>query len=190
MEPLFTYGCILALVYPDLIPSFTGSEGFKVLEVIDGLSSFNSFVFGLVSNDITSFRSLHRLGICVGCSPAPSGVRISRCLFSPDIRDFLSSCHGNHAWRFEICAFSSRLLGVSQCRSCQPERLHRRSLAIAIAVASVSDGFISGAFHLQWCSHLTFVLHVRSCLVPSLASSFLVWLIDPFFSGVCDSFAF
>ena len=42
--------------------------------------------------------------------------------------------------------------------SCQPERLHRRFLAIAIAIASVSDGFISWAFHLQWCSHLTFVL--------------------------------
>ena len=74
--------------------------------------------------------------------------------------------------------------------SCQPERLHRHSLAIAIAVASVSDGFISGAFHLQWCSHLTFVLHVRSCLVPSLASPFPVWLMNPFFSGVCNSFAF
>ena len=33
----FTYGCTLALVYPDLIPSFIGSEGFKVLGFIDGL---------------------------------------------------------------------------------------------------------------------------------------------------------
>ena len=53
--------------------------------------------------------------------------------------------------------------------SCQPERLHRRPLAIAIAVASVSDFFISGAFDLQGCSHLTFVLLVRSCV------SFLPW---------------
>ena len=54
---------------------------------------------------------------------------------------------------------------------CQPERLHRRSLAIAIAVASVSYGFISGAFHLQWCSHLTFVLLVRSYV------GFLPWFL-------------
>ena len=36
MEPLFTYGCTLALVFLDLLPSFLGSEGFKVLEVVDG----------------------------------------------------------------------------------------------------------------------------------------------------------
>ena len=88
--------------------------------------------------------------------------------FSPDIRDFLSSCHGTYVWRFETCAlFSSRLLGVflGLCllgHSCQRERLHRRSLAVAIVVASVSDGFISGACHLQQCSHLTFVLLVHS----------------------------
>ena len=28
------------------------------------------------------------------------------------------------------------------------------------------------------------------CLVPSLASPFPVWLINPFFSGYCGSFAF
>ena len=115
MEPLFTKGCTLALVYPDLIPSFIGLEGFKILEVVDGLSSLNGFVFGLISNDITSFQPLRRLGVCVGRSPAHSGVRISTCLFSPGIHNFLSSCHGNHVWRFEISAsFSSRLLGVSQ----------------------------------------------------------------------------
>ena len=37
MEPFFPYGSTLALVYPDLIPSFVGSEGFKVLGVVDGL---------------------------------------------------------------------------------------------------------------------------------------------------------
>ena len=71
MEPLFTYGCTLALVYLDLIPSFIGSEGFKVLEVIDGLSFLNSFVFSLVSNDIASFQPLHRLGICIGVLHRP-----------------------------------------------------------------------------------------------------------------------
>ena len=82
----------MALVYPDIIPSFIGSEGFKVLVVVVAWSFLNGFVLVLVSNDITSFQPLRRLGVCVGRSPAPSGVRISRCLFSLDIRDFLSSC--------------------------------------------------------------------------------------------------
>ena len=107
----------MALVYPDLIPSFIGSEGFKVLVMVDAWSSLNGFVLGLVSIDITSFQPLRRLGVCVGRSPAPSGVRISRCVFSPDICDFLPSGLGSHVWRFEACAsFSSRLLGVSQGR--------------------------------------------------------------------------
>ena len=72
---------ILVLVYPDLIPSFFGLEGFKVLEVVDGLSSLSGYVFGLFSNDITSLQPLRGLGVCVGRSAAPSGVRISRFFF-------------------------------------------------------------------------------------------------------------
>ena len=126
------YGAFIYLeVYSgSCIPSFIGSDGFKVLEVVDGLSSLNGFVFGLVSNDITSFQSLRQLEVCVGRSPAPSGVRISRFPFSLDIRDFLSSCHGTHVWQFEICAsFSSRLLGVSEGRV--PRVIHA-SLSVCI----------------------------------------------------------
>ena len=158
------------------------------LVVIVAWSSLNDFVLVLVSHDITSFQPLYWLGVYVGRSPVISGVRISRCLFfffSPDIRDFLSSCLGSRVWRFETCAsFSSQVLGVSPglcplgC-SCQPERLHGHPLAIAIAVASASDVFISGAFHLQWCSHLTFVLFVLSyvsvlswCLLSSMVDQF------------------
>ena len=52
----------MALVYPELIPSCIGSEGFKVLVVVVAWSSLNSFVLVLVSNDIASFQPLRQLG--------------------------------------------------------------------------------------------------------------------------------
>ena len=36
----------MALVDPDLIPSFIGSKGFKVLVVVDAWSSLNGFFLG------------------------------------------------------------------------------------------------------------------------------------------------
>ena len=110
------YGSCISGPYPFLY-WFGRLQG---LVVVVAWSSLNCFVLVLVSNDITSFQPLRRLGVCFEHSPAPSGVRISRCLFFffyPDMCDFLSSCLGSHVWRFETCAsFSSRLLGVSQGR--------------------------------------------------------------------------
>ena len=128
----FPMGCTLALVYPDLLPSFVGSEGFKVKEVVDELVISHRFVFSLVSTGIASFKPLCCLGVFIGDSPPTSGMCISRCLFFQTFVDFLLICHGRHVWRFELCAsFSSRHFPFSgSCplgHSCQSKRLLRSS---------------------------------------------------------------
>ena len=116
MEPLFTYRCTLALVLSDLLPSFLGSEGFKVLDVVDGLVISQWFCLGscfqwhhLIQTYTQAeglYWGFYRPLMCV--SPGAFFFRHSR---------LPSSCHGNHIWRFEICAsFSSRRFGVSQGR--------------------------------------------------------------------------
>ena len=147
----------------------------------------------LVSNDVTSFQPIHQLGVYVGHSPAPSGVRISRCLLSPDICDFPSCCHGNHVWQFEICVlFSSRRFGVSQ--GLVPWAIHA-SLSVCIGALCYrcciclwrlyqQDFTPSVVFTPDACASCA-----QLCLVPCLASPFPVWLVSPFFSGYCGSFA-
>ena len=70
----------MALVYPTLSFPLLVQKASRHGGCCDW-SSLNGFVLVLVSSDITSFQPLRRLGFCVRCSPAPSGVRISRCLF-------------------------------------------------------------------------------------------------------------
>ena len=93
----FACGCTLVLVYPDLIPSFIGLEGFKVLGFIDGLvisQRFclrSRFLWHHLIQAYTPSRSF------VGGSPSPFSVLISRCLFfSPDVSDFPLFGRGTH----------------------------------------------------------------------------------------------
>ena len=130
--------------------------------------SLNGFVLVLVSNDITSFQPLRQLGFALDVLQRPQVFVSPGVFFSWHSRLSFEwswfSCLVIRDLCFVLfltlrCFPGSRPLGCS----CQPEHLHRHPLAIAIAVA----------FHLQWCSHLTFVILVRSYV------SFLPWRLLP-----------
>ena len=176
----------MALVYPDLIPSFIGSEGFKAWWLL--LLGHPSTVLSWFSFPMTSPHS----SLYAGWGFALNILQRPQVYISPGVFFFFFFFFFSRHSRlsFELSWFSCLairdlcfvLFSTLRCFpgscplgcSCQPERLHRHPLAIAIAVASVSDVFISWAFHFQWCSHLTFVLLVGSSV------SFLPWRLSQY----------
>ena len=175
----------LALVYRDLIPSFIGCEGFKVLPIVDELVLSHWFC-------LQSRFEWHRLIQAYTLSRgfhwrfATDLVCVSPGAFF--LQTFANFLHLSWSSYLAIQGLCFILVSTLRCfsgscpvgHSCQPEHLHRSALDIDLAFASFLETFSVRVFTPSVVFTPVICASGEELYpIPSLASLFPVWLINP-----------